>query len=56
MNTTPQQEKPYLNSRTLKQPKWHGYELHWFIEKMNWQIKVAGIAFKGIPRTLTRRD
>jgi hypothetical protein len=27
----------HCNSRTIQQPKWHGYELRWFIEKMTWQ-------------------
>ena len=25
----PPQQKPYLNSRTIQQPRWHGYELSW---------------------------
>jgi hypothetical protein len=53
MKTTPQ-ERPYLNSRTLQQPRWHGYELHWFIEKIDWQIKRAGVPSIVIPLNLKR--
>ena len=40
MKATPQQ-KEYANSRTIQQPRWHGYELSWFIEKMDWQVRAC---------------
>ena len=42
MKATPQQ-KEYANSRTIQQTRWHGYELSWFIEKMDWQVGLVGI-------------
>ena len=38
MKATPHKEV-YLNSRTLQQPRWHGWELRWFIDKMDWQYQ-----------------
>jgi hypothetical protein len=48
MKATPTKDV-HLNSRTIQQPRWHGYELRWFIEKMNWQIRKAGIRDIPIP-------
>jgi hypothetical protein len=55
MKTTPQKDV-YLNSRTIQQPRWHGWELSWFTDKMDWQIKKAGIRYIPIPWNSTKRD